>query len=331
VPWSKFFTFADPFPYQAALRISDVEIFPTVKGEFRAELTQINLNQLWMQRGRENLPHVVAGTVRPVRKAISFLTKEREMVYCGQEVSLGSIIVQKTDFQHRRNGANRNWGSMSLTHSDFDAACKALTGREFPGETLKVVVRPEQDLMSRLLKLHETVGNIAETTPDILALSEVSRALEQQLIHLMIRCLTETETSKMSTGVLRHEIIVARFEEFLEANPDQPLYLTEICAAIGVAERTLRVACEEHLGMGPIRYLSLRRMHLVRRALLRADPSTATVTRVATDHGFWELGRFSVAYRTLFGESPSESLRRPADQRPEFLNRPSSLAGSAYQ
>ena len=82
--------------------------------------------------------------------------------------------------------------------------------------------------------------------------------------------------------------------------------------------------------MGPIRYLSLRRMHLARRALLRADPSTATVTRVATDHGFWELGRFSVAYRGLFGESPSESLRRPADQPPEFLNRPSSLAGSAY-
>jgi hypothetical protein len=68
------------------------------------------------------------------------------MVYCGQEASLGSIIIQKTDFQYRRNGANRNWGSMSLTNSDFDVACKAVTGREFPGETLKVVVRPEHAL-----------------------------------------------------------------------------------------------------------------------------------------------------------------------------------------
>ena len=65
---------------------------------------------------------------------------------------------------------------------------------------------------------------------------------------------------------------MARFEEFLEANPDQPLYLAEICAAIGVAERTLRICCEQHLGMGPIRYLFLRRMHLVRQALLR-DPT----------------------------------------------------------
>jgi hypothetical protein len=35
------------------------------------------------------------------------------------------------------------------------------------------------------------------------------------------------------------------------ANPDRPLYLAEICAAMGIAERTLRAACEEHLRMGP--------------------------------------------------------------------------------
>ena len=70
---------------------------------------------------------------------------------------------------------------MSLTHDDFDAACKAITGRAFSGDKLKLVVRPSPDLMSRLLKLHETVGQIANTRPDILDLPEVIRALEQQL------------------------------------------------------------------------------------------------------------------------------------------------------
>ena len=131
--------------------------------------------------------------------------------------------------------------------------------------------------------------------------------------------------STMSPGAQRHEVIVKRFEEFLEANPNTPLYLTEICTAIGAAERTVRAACEDHFGMGPIRYLALRRMHLVRRALSLADSSRKTVTQIATDHGFWELGRFATAYRALFGEPPSVTLRQPPERRAADPNRPSSL------
>jgi AraC-like DNA-binding protein len=67
--------------------------------------------------------------------------------------------------------------------------------------------------------------------------------------------------------------------------------------------------------MGPIRYLSLQRMHLVRQALQRADIASSTVTKIATDYGFWQLGHFSTAYRVLFGETPSETLLGPIQHR----------------
>lgn len=79
--------------------------------------------------------------------------------------------------------------------------------------------------------------------------------------------------------------------------------------------------------MGPIRYLTLRRMNLVRRALLRADPSKVTVTRIVTDHGFWELGRFR-SPTARCSRSPSETLRRPTEQTAGHLNRPLSLAAT---
>jgi AraC-like DNA-binding protein len=333
VPWSRVLAFDDPFPCQAAIQAADVELYPTTKGNFGAEMTQIGMNRLWMQRFHTHLAQVNAVAMKPGRRVIGFHTKEHQpaMQHCGMDVLPGDIIVNDFDAVHQRSGADFHYGAMSLAIGDLDAACEAINGNEFRVPQVKHLVRPNPPLMSRLMKLHEMLGQIAENTPNCFELPEVVRALEQEMIHVMVRCLSGSLSSEMTAGARRHEIIVARFEGFLEANPDQPLYLTEICAAIGVAERTLRAACEEHLGMGPIRYLSLRRMHLVRRALLRADPSTATVTRLATDHGFWELGRFSVAYRALFGESPSESLRRPADQRPEFLDRPSSLARSAYQ
>jgi len=92
----------------------------------------------------------------------------------------------------------------------------------------------------------------------------------------------------------------------------------------GASYRTLQVSCWEHLGMSPNRYLILRRMHHARRALSRGDPEKTSVTEIATQYGFWELGRFSVAYRSLFGESPSTS--RPADNP-----RPAKIAGASRQ
>jgi AraC-like DNA-binding protein len=330
VPWCKVFSLSDPSACQAVFWSADVELFPTTKGSFRAELTQIGMNRLWMHRIRISLPEVNTVAVKPGLKSIGFLTEPNSLpfLHCGLEVLPGDIIVNRFDVIHQRSDANFHYGTMSLPTDDLDAAADAIIGREFPKTPHKRIIRPNSALMLRLLKLHKSVGQLAHDSPDILELPPVLRALENELIRIMVRCLAEGAAVEPTAGNCRHDSIVARFEEFLEINPDRPLYLTEICAAIGVAERTLRASCEEHLGMGPIRYLALRRMHLVRRALLRTDPSKATVTRIVTDHGFWELGRFSVAYRALFGESPSESLRRPVEQPEISLNRPSSLAAT---
>jgi AraC-like DNA-binding protein len=215
---------------------------------------------------------------------------------------------------------------MSVPIDELDIAAEVLVGRDVLNSLDQRFIHPHPALTSRLLKLHRAVGQLAHDTPDIFELPEVRRALENDLIHIMVRCLAEGVGIQTSTGGRRHDAIIARFESFLADNPGRPIYLAELCAAIGVAERTLRASCEEHLGMGPVRYLALRRMHLVRHALLRADASKLTVTRIVTDHGFWELGRFSVAYRALFGESPSETLRRPAERIAIGLNRLSSLA-----
>ncbi len=324
---SKVLAFADPFSFQTAISTADLELVPTARGQFSAELIRVCMNQLWIKRFYQNLPLINTGTMKPGRRVLTFLASSEPaaMRHCGMEVLSGDIIVNNFDEMHQRTEAGFRMGSMSLTIDDLDAACKAITGREFSVAPFKHLVRPSAALMSRLLKSHETVGEIARTMPDLLERPEVVRALEQQLAYLMVRCLTEGTVSTMTNGSYRHDKIVARFEAYLEAHPGEPLYLTEICAAVGAPERTLRIACAEHLGIGPIRYLALRRMHLVRRALLRGDSST-TVTRVATDHGFWELGRFAVAYRMLFGETPSASLYRPPDDGRSFPNRSSSFA-----
>jgi AraC-like DNA-binding protein len=331
--WSRVCGFTDPSACQKVFQTADVELFPTAKGRFHAEIVQISMDNLWIHRIHISLPEVNTVALKHGRKSIGFLTEPNStsLLHCGFEVSPGDIVVNRSDVVHQRSDANLRYGTMSLPRDDLDAAAETIVGRELPERLHKAIIRPDSALVLRLLKLHKSVGQLAHDTPDILQLPEVRRALKNELIHVMVRCLAEGAAIEPTTGSRRHDTIVARFEEFLETNPDRPLYLTEICAAIGVAERTLRASCEEHLGMGPIRYLTLRRMHLVRRALVRSDPSTATVTQIVTNHGFWELGRFSVAYRRLFGETPSDTLRHPVELPEVHINRPSSLAATDLQ
>jgi transcriptional regulator GlxA family with amidase domain len=62
--------------------------------------------------------------------------------------------------------------------------------------------------------------------------------------------------------------------------------------------------------MSPARYLLLRRLNMVRSALRRADPANTSITEIARAYQFQEPGRFAVAYRTVFGEMLSTTLRR---------------------
>jgi AraC-like DNA-binding protein len=163
----------------------------------------------------------------------------------------------------------------------------------------------------------ETVERFADAPAHILTQPEAARVLERALMHAMIMCMTDGSPVETGLGARQHLAILARFEDFVTANDNRPLYLAEICAAVGASGRMLRMCCQEHLGIGPVRYLWLRRMHLARRALMEASPQTATVARIAMEYGFWELGRFAVRYREQFGESPSATLLRPRHDRCE--------------
>jgi AraC-like DNA-binding protein len=325
---SRVLTFSDPYPYQSAIRGAQFEVLVTKRGRFRAELTQIELPRLLMQRGREVLPRIFRGSVNVDRVAIGFLAAANQpaTLHCGRVLSPGDIIVNDWRSMHRRTEAPCQWGAMSLTPDDLAAAGKAIAGHELAVPSCARIVRPSPSSMSRLANLHQRAGQLARTEPKKLAHPQVARALDQALVHAMIMCLSESTPVAGSVGTHRHLAIIARLEEFLAANRGEPVYLAEICAATGATERTLRACCQEHLGMGVIRYLWLRRMHMAHRALNRADAITGTVTEIATECGFWELGRFSVEYRALFGEAPSDSLHRQSDDRPTCDDRLFALA-----
>ena len=304
-------TFANPDDYQAGIVGASVNLIVT-GGDFKARLTWLNLHRLHVLRGSENLPRIAYMSLAPARVFVSFpASAGPPSTYGGAELRFGDIALHSRGerLHHRTTGENQ-WGLISLPPDQFAACGKALTGLEIFTPPASRMLRPSRHVAGRLLRLHSRACRLAETRHELFANPEVARSLEQELLHALVNCLTADDADRKPETRQHHAEIMVRFEDALTAQAGRQPSMPELCADIGVPERTLRICCAEFLGMSPTRYLLLRRLNAVRSALRRADPTSVSVAEVARSHHFLELGRFAVTYRTVFGEMPSTTLRR---------------------
>lgn len=89
-----------------------------------------------------------------------------------------------------------------------------------------------------------------------------------------------------------------------------PICISDLCMILNINPRTLHKAFIKIMGIAPHQFFQKRRLSQAYQMLLKADSREFRVTDIATQLGFSELGRFSGQYRGLFGESPSETIRR---------------------
>jgi AraC-like DNA-binding protein len=304
-------SFASPEEYASGIDGAGVNLVVTGGGDFKARLTWLNLRRLHVLRGRENLPRIGFISLSPAQASVSFPTSEGPtFTYSGLGLQLGDVVYHGLgERMHQRTSGESQWGLISLPPEQLAACGQALTGLKITSPPVGLVLRPSRSAASGLLRLHSRACRLAETRHELIANPEVARALEQELLHALVNCLTADDAIGNLKTRRHHADIMVRFEDALTAHRGPQLNMPALCAAIDVPERTLRVCCAEFLGMSPTRYFLLRRLNMARSALRRADPAIASVAEIARSCQFPEPGRFAVAYRNAFGEIPSATLR----------------------
>jgi AraC-like DNA-binding protein len=310
MPSSIVLTFSEPDEYAASLQGAQAELTVTRRGQFTAKQTRIILHRLWMQRFDSNLPWVGHTATLAERAYVSFRTEDGPSLLSGGVETRASEVMRHSaarTYYLRSSGLARS-GFMSLPVEDMLLVGATIAGCDLAPPKDPLTLNPAPHAMMKLQRLHAAAGRLAEEAPEIIAQPDAARGLEQTLIEAMVDCFASREARENTLPQGQHAIVMRRFRRVVEENPEQPLYIPEICKAIGVSSRTLQACCHEHLGMGPKRYLLLRRMHLARRTLRLSAPEAASVTEIATRYGFWQLGRFAVEYQSLFGEPPSATL-----------------------
>ncbi len=306
--------FTDPDDYSSSFRDFRYELNVTVAGMFAAEHIRVDFNALRLQHYSSNLPWV-AHTAIPDCRAVFALRAQPgpSLLRAGKEILPTSIerLAHGQTIYTRSSGAV-SWGTISLSLDALAAIGVAISGRVLTTPVDVTTETPEPAAIERLRRLYAVAGRLAKTAPHIFGHSEAARSLEHDLVCALAACLGPVTKDEDAVAKRRHAVIMRRFHALIAASCDRPVYTADLCAAIGVSDRTLEICCREHLGMSPQKYLRLRRMQRVRRALALADPTSETVTAIATAHGFWELGRFAGVYRSFYGESPSQTLAADA-------------------
>ena len=126
--------------------------------------------------------------------------------------------------------------------------------------------------------------------------------------------MASTNVRHSTQAIASRRQVVDRAEALLRSRVGVGVSIAQLCRVAGVSERSLRNAFYDVRGMSPKRWAVRARLAEVRRALGDANGSRGAVTIIATEYGFFELGRFASTYKSVFGETPSETLRGGRDR-----------------
>lgn len=106
----------------------------------------------------------------------------------------------------------------------------------------------------------------------------------------------------------RDYAIFAAGSRFMNRKLGDVVGTRELAETTGASEREVRRAFKRFSGQTPQRYSLTKRLNAAHRILIYSSNGEATVSAVATELGFGELGRFSQYYREVFQEKPSDTL-----------------------
>lgn len=138
----------------------------------------------------------------------------------------------------------------------------------------------------------------------------LSLLLEESLSDTLLGNLMARHTAINCVAPDRAAQVTSKAVAYIESHKRQLLRVSQICAALGVGQRTLELSFKKHLGISPKQFLKSMRLLGCQQQLLEADPEYCCVNQIAADWGYWHMSQFARDYQLTYGELPSHTLRR---------------------
>jgi AraC family transcriptional regulator, ethanolamine operon transcriptional activator len=303
-------TFHDFESFAASLQHVDLQMTLTYDRGQRWIKQQANLNRINIQYGCEGGGTICEGANSSDCIGVFVPMKNSAAITCNGIVcddNSWSMQVPGSEFCHNVTGSNE-WVAVFIP-LDLWAGFAA----DHRGLQLNRLIHASPPLIAKFRNVIVRYMAINHCHSRFLEIPSIVESIEAELLSVIFSMAYAREERlivRSGRPSIPRERVISDARRILEARSDSRLETGKLAAAAGVSERTLRNIFNDYYGVAPLRYLKLRRLHQVRNALKQADRQHAKVAEVAAQFGIWELGRFAQDYRRLFGETPSQTLRR---------------------
>ncbi|WP_417615259.1 AraC family transcriptional regulator [Oceanisphaera sp.] len=162
--------------------------------------------------------------------------------------------------------------------------------------------------MQQWWKMVQNIQDILEPENSLCDLPEVWGNLENTLITSLLYTQHHNFSNELLDRREGRPSYLTRLESRLTEFVEQPLSLADLERMSGVSRERLYRDFQTYHGETPIAFFRNMRFENVRTRLMQARPSES-VSSIAMDCGFQQMGHFSKEYKTRFSELPSETLR----------------------
>jgi AraC-like DNA-binding protein len=281
-------------------------------GAFSVTHHRVNWRDVILECGEYSLPVLAQGCLPGDRLCIGFTLDAREIGSLnGEPVLPGSprIFTEGCEVNYR-TAAGLTWTTLHVSRQELEDMAVIRLGRPLP--------IPARGLLNLLPSdagraLARTIRETLSTASRVSALpAAFAREPRDRLLDAYIDAIAgslQLEEPPLSHAAIRRTEVVSRAREHLLENLRQPFSMQALCMATARTERVLQYTFREVYGLGPKAWFQVMKLNAIHRDLRSIGPGDARITDLAMRWGFLHLGRFSMAYRRLFGERPIDTLK----------------------
>ena len=246
-----------------------------------------------------------------------------------------AILSDKvSNLSWRKNEVGSNSLMVMPPGSELDVVTKTYAGVytiTLSGRTLEKQIRLNSELekaldQNRLLtapalvvgllrSMIQKYQTLLDANPTLISQTSFVDELNWEVSEKIAACLTDSCGVSEPIHHINKNKVWDRIEHVFEKPWEIDLRVSDLCRMARVSESTLLRLFKARFDLSPKTYINMVRLNGLHKELMNGGTGSQKIADCANRWGFWHMGQLAKDYKKLFGELPSETIRRRNAQK----------------